>query len=151
MFGSAILDGAIGLVFVYLILGLACTAINELDASLFRWRARDLRKSLESLLPGNVQRAGAGTQGATTLTTALFSRPLINGLVRKGVFGDYAPSYIPSRIFALALLDLVRPVEERTQGTIDGLKQAVKEAETRGLDKAMATTLRILIDGADNV
>jgi len=39
MFGSAILDTAIGLIFVYLVISLIVSAANELLAAVFRLRA----------------------------------------------------------------------------------------------------------------
>jgi hypothetical protein len=44
MFGSTILDVAIGMVFVYLLLGLIVTAASELIAAALNWRANTLRK-----------------------------------------------------------------------------------------------------------
>ncbi|MEE8264015.1 MAG: hypothetical protein V3R40_02025 [Gammaproteobacteria bacterium] len=42
MFGLQALDIALGLIVVYLILSLICTAANELIAGLFKLRARNL-------------------------------------------------------------------------------------------------------------
>ena len=39
MFGSSVLDIGIGLILVFLVLSLVCTAANELLAGLFGWRA----------------------------------------------------------------------------------------------------------------
>lgn len=50
MFGSAILDVIIGLVFVYLILSLICSAINEYVASLLNMRGKVLVNGIEILL-----------------------------------------------------------------------------------------------------
>ena len=50
MFGSAILDVAIGLIFVYLVLSLVITAVNELFDSLIKLRADQLAKGVVKLL-----------------------------------------------------------------------------------------------------
>lgn len=50
MFGSEILDIIIGLIFVYLLLSLVCSAINEYIASLLNKRGKVLFEGLESLL-----------------------------------------------------------------------------------------------------
>jgi len=42
MFGSTIVDTAIGLIFVYLLVSLVVSAANELLAALFKWRAGNL-------------------------------------------------------------------------------------------------------------
>jgi predicted lysophospholipase L1 biosynthesis ABC-type transport system permease subunit len=50
MFGSAILDVAVGLVFIYLLLSLTATAAQEALASALRRRARTLRYGIANLL-----------------------------------------------------------------------------------------------------
>jgi hypothetical protein len=50
MFNSSVLDVAIGLVFVYLLLGLMCTTVNEWLAQLFKTRAATLREGIRRLL-----------------------------------------------------------------------------------------------------
>jgi len=50
MFNSSVLDVAIGLIFVYLLLGLMCTTVNEWLAQLFNTRAATLREGIRRLL-----------------------------------------------------------------------------------------------------
>jgi hypothetical protein len=90
MFGSTILDVAIGLVFVYLLLSLLVTAGSELIASWLNWRADNLRKGLQRLLN-------------PTLAQELYDHPLIKKLSKSNRW----PSYIPSGTFALALVDVI--------------------------------------------
>ncbi|HEV7518661.1 MAG TPA: hypothetical protein VGR07_20385, partial [Thermoanaerobaculia bacterium] len=117
MFGSAILDVAIGLIFVYLIVSLMVTAVTELISSWRRWRAATLYLGIQNLLDA------PGTQ---TWAAKLYDHPLIQGLsplVTKAPADAKAaaaanlkggPSYIPSRTFAVALLDTLR--HEARQG-----------------------------------
>ena len=93
MFGSAALEFGIGMVFVYLMLSLAVTAFQEGLASLFRRRARTLASGIRNLLRDDA------------LVESLYAHPLIQGLH----LSKRRPSYIPSRIFALALLDRLTP------------------------------------------
>ena len=44
------LDVAIGLIFIFFILAIVCSGINEAFASAFRWRAQDLERGLWELL-----------------------------------------------------------------------------------------------------
>jgi hypothetical protein len=92
MFGMPILDVAIGLVFVYLVLSLAVTAANEMAAAWFKRRAWMLQRGITGLLGGD-----------TALMRGVFNHPLIKGLQH----GRLGPSYVPSRTFAIALLDPV--------------------------------------------
>ena len=90
MFGSTILDVAIGLVFIYLLLSLLVTAGTELIAAWLNWRADNLRKGLQRILD-------------PTLAQRLYDHPLIKKLSKS----DRWPSYIPSGTFALALVDVI--------------------------------------------
>lgn len=110
MFDSVVLDIAIGLIFVFLATGLAITAGNELLASLFKWRARDLANGLRQLV-------GKGDAGQPDITGALYQHPLLRGLHRHAAGGESkAPTYIPPRLFAMALLDFaLRPSDKGGQ------------------------------------
>jgi hypothetical protein len=98
MFGSSVLDIGIGLIFVFLILGLVCTASNELLAGVLAWRATNLREGVRNLLDGP-------NPNDVEWVEKFYRHPLIQTLGRPGG----RPSYIPSHTFALALLDLVLP------------------------------------------
>jgi hypothetical protein len=50
MFNSSVLDVAVGLIFVYLLLGLMCTTVNEWLAQLFDTRAATLKEGIRRLL-----------------------------------------------------------------------------------------------------
>jgi hypothetical protein len=50
VFGSPILDVVAGMVFIYLLLSIICTAANEIIASLFSLRGQNLAKGIANLL-----------------------------------------------------------------------------------------------------
>ena len=135
MLDSPLIDVAIGLSLIFLLLSLLVSSVCEMLAGLFRWRAQYLWTGLETLLQSPDAR------------TRLYNHPLIKGLAplktmagmstplsgrfgqlreRIGLrFGD-GPSYIPSRTFALALIDVIRQphaiaagVESRIRGLAD--------------------------------
>jgi hypothetical protein len=97
MFGSDMLDVAIGMAFVFLLISLLCSAIVEAAEAILKRRAKDLETGIRELLRDDA------------LVTKVYNHPLINGLFK----GDYKPggknlpSYVPSRSFALAIMDLV--------------------------------------------
>ncbi|MEP0868205.1 hypothetical protein NDA01_00145 [Trichocoleus desertorum AS-A10] len=72
-----VLDIAIGLIFIYLILSLLASEIQELIATLLQWRAVHLKKSIEVLLTG-----GEGTEEKDVRDFAdrLYSNPLIKNV-----------------------------------------------------------------------
>lgn len=98
LFGSAILDTAIGLVFVFLLLSLIATAVQEALEIWLKTRAAHLEAGIRRLLDGD----GTGTN----LADMFYQHPLIRGLYDASKPKD-RPSYIPTRNFALALLDMV--------------------------------------------
>lgn len=103
---SDALEVAIGLTFVFLLFSMAMTALLELIESIARTRGAKLLEGVVELL-GDPDRQGSGAQAAG----AIYSHPLVQGLFR-GKFEQSAeqkrlPSYIPTRSFALALIDQV--------------------------------------------
>ena len=100
MFNSSVIDVAIGLVFVFLLLSLIASSAKEGLESFFKRRAKDLEEGIKELI---------GSDGDQFIGS-LYDHGLINSLFR----GSYAtakktgdlPSYIPSKNFALALMDL---------------------------------------------
>lgn len=99
MFNSSVIDVAIGLVFVFLLLSLIASAAKEGLESFFKRRAQDLEKGIKELV---------GTKDGGSFVVSLYNHGLINSLF-AGTYGDKnvaLPSYIPSKNFALALMDL---------------------------------------------
>ena len=98
MFGSLMLDVAIGMALVYLLLSFVATAVREGIESWMKDRATFLRRGISELLRDE------------TLTTDLFNHPQISALYRgsyeEAKASKQLPSYIPSRNFALALMDI---------------------------------------------
>lgn len=120
MFNSNIIDVAIGLVFIFLLLSLICSAAHELIEMLTKQRAVNLEKGIQEL-------AGKNSQA---FVTKLYGHGLINSLfkgtyaeAKKGLFGGRdLPSYIPSKNFALALIDLRNTGAELPQNIKDALQ-----------------------------
>ena len=121
MFGSDILDIAIGLVLVYCILSILLTSVCEAIEAVFKTRSRFLELALLQLMQGN-----------QALLDKLYAHPLIYSLY-QGDYGDGAaklahklPSYIPRENFAAAVLDLIDK---------DPKARAVMDHALTGLDK----------------
>jgi ribosomal 50S subunit-associated protein YjgA (DUF615 family) len=148
MFNSPTLDVAIGLAMIFLLLSLLVSAVCEMLAGFFKWRAANLWDGIEQLLQSKDAR------------NALYSHPLIRGLAPTGtsapvltttqaanappdgtmaslrkrcvraiwvssdVDASKIPSYIPSRTFALALIEVLRAphdVADRVRQGFDAL------------------------------
>ena len=124
MFNSTTLEVAIGMAFIYLLLSLFCTAFNEAIAGVLGSRAKNLEKGIQSLFTDGLKSKGGddgkgGIAPAITLTEAIYDHGLVQSLYRSTAgerptgllsrLGTNLPSYIPSRTFSSALLDLLFP------------------------------------------
>jgi hypothetical protein len=103
---STIVGFAISMAFLFLMLSAACSAIQEIVANLFRWRAATLERGLAGLLM------------SAPLKDELYRQPLLESLCSPNARGQLRrlPSYIPSATLALAILQ----VAEDHGMTIDG-------------------------------
>jgi hypothetical protein len=110
MFGSRILEVAIGIIFVFLLVSMICSAIREGIESWVKARAAFLEHGIRELLHD---------RHAVGIARSLYTHPLVYGLYAADyqprsaarpltalARGGNLPSYIPSRSFALALLDI---------------------------------------------
>jgi hypothetical protein len=103
LLNSTILDVVIGLAFVYLLLALICTTINEWLAGLFGIRAKTLAVAIKQMLD---QQPGSGDPTRSFLQQ-FYSHPLITGMMTPGSKpGASLPSYLPSRTFATTVVDI---------------------------------------------
>ena len=140
MFGLQILDIAIGLIFVYLILALTCTAINEMIAGWFNRRNKNLFEGIRNLLNDPQVKDKGGKNANQPLVESFYSHPLIKALQENGT----KPSYIPSRTFALTVLDLIAPggAAVKTIAEVRGAVQALPA------DSELRRALLVMIDDA---
>jgi len=166
--GLPALDFAIGLSFVFLLLSVFASAIQEYIAGILNLRAKTLEKGLANMLeafPEEAEQAGepaanddeAAAAPVTDLKTRLYEHPLIRatcktGLIRRAT--KRLPSYISPRSFALAVLDTVAPDVSLTtangekreeRDVIAAVRQAIDDA---GLPESVERSLLGLLDDA---
>jgi hypothetical protein len=116
MFGSMVLEVAIGIVFVYLLLSLVVTAITELISGWRKWRAQNLWAGVRNLLDSGE---------AEEWVTKLYDHPLIQSLSPSTKSGKKGPSYIPSRTFAVALLETLKDDEPAGRLAVQGIRRVL--------------------------
>jgi hypothetical protein len=132
---SSVLDIALGIIFVYLVLSLLSSEIQELLSTILQWRAVHLKESIEGLLAGNSDESDMLRQ-SRELANIIYDHPAVRdlnhqakgliasiprwinhkiGLVmrlgKKGIFGNEhcsGPSYIGSDVFVNSLLDTLQ-------------------------------------------
>ena len=195
MLGLEMLDVAIGMTFIFLMLSLICTAINEIIEAKLKKRAVDLERGIRELLQDE---SGEG------LAKELYEHPLVFGLFKgeynpeniktkkvklvddsqnkevkpednisstthkfkktespsKSItYKNYKlssdlPSYIPSRNFALALMDIVLPVSDTSTNeanqprSLQSLRIALQKMENEKVKKAL---LALTNDAGDDI
>lgn len=149
MLGSDLLELALGVIFVYLSTSLIASAINEMIARAVALRARTLEDGIRNLLrdAGTVSQGldpstADATSGDFDFATRLYQHPLIKGLSSLEGASLLAwrhprnghPAYIPSRQFALALLDIIAPDAIRSESAekLRAQVAAIKNEQVRG-------------------
>lgn len=106
MFGSNILEVAIGLIFIFLLYSLLATAINEAIASYLGLRAKNLKKAIERMLDDD--------SGKTFFSDKFYKQPLIKYLGEPTFFGKVLrkPAYLTSQNFSKNVVDLLKKLDD---------------------------------------
>ena len=112
MLDHPIFDVTLGLIFVYVILSLVCSAVQEFVASVAALRSKNLSEGIENLV-------------GSDLAKAVYDHRLVKSLSRpKGL-----PSYISSETFSTVLLEVVakdRMQKSYSDLTADELKEMIE-------------------------
>lgn len=151
MFGSSVLDIAIGLTFFFLLISLVCSAITEIFESVLKNRATELERGIREIFNQKTGREHVAR---------FYNHPMISSLYRGTYtsknrairFCDYLyptnlPSYIPAKNFTYALLDIllhtpatenvVRDDAVSSQGATDVINAAVLPASMGAVRSAI--------------
>jgi len=183
MFGSVVLDVAIGMAFVYLLLSLITSVVQEMLSAFMQLRPANLEKGLRSLFSGDSLSSEMDLVDCIYdhgLVRGLYSDPLMDSnkvqsrfrrtmdAVRLqarrliGISPDKAltiaanplllPSYIPSRTFALALIDILNANKEKGEEAMSSITKALAEHNWMFRDnKAGQALLTLAIDAKGDV
>lgn len=141
LFGSTVLDVAVGLIFVYLLLAIICTSLNEWIAGFLGLRAKTLELGIRQLLDKQPRPAKPGDPATAAtdkdwLIAEFYKHPLVTGMKK----GDQHPSYIPARTFATTLMDIVSGPE--AQLTFASLQAGINNLPPGDVKTALTTLLR---------
>jgi hypothetical protein len=128
----SILNVAIGIAFVYLLLSLLVSALNEILLCWFDKRADFLKEALQQLLQDEDK------------VTQLLKHGLVDALSRKT---EGTPSYIGAEPFTAAVLDIIRPADPKVVRTIDDFKTAVASLPP---ESKLRQSLSAILDEANN-
>lgn len=156
MFGSEILDVAVGIVFVFILVSVICSAIREGIEAFVKTRGAFLEQGLRELLQ---DRNGEG------LAKHLYEHPFIYGLFNgeykptgsggapsMWTMGKGLPSYIPARSFAMTLMDIAArgPVTDAVSGDPEAPPISVESIRRNILNLQNPPVQRILLAALDS-
>ena len=138
MFNAPIVEIAVGISFMYLVVSLFCTAIQEWVAQLFNMRARHLDAAIRVLLTGNQSSHDPDA-------AAVLGHPLVR-MLATAHSGAEPPDYIPAGHFAAALAARILGNDALSfanlQKAVDGMTNAhLKKSLTPLLAQADATAV----------
>src|ERR1700734_1746081 len=154
MFGSNALEIATGLVFIYLLLSVLCTIINEGIAAAIEQRGKTLLEGVKNLL---------NDPEFNSLAQYVYNHGLIGGMM-EGVTDftktNRLPSYIAPNNFALALIDILGSygagpalVEQRQKELVIQQEKSIAEPANESfkekLTEAQAALELAIKDAAD--
>lgn len=147
-FMTTALDVGIGLVFMYLLLALLVSTVQELIASVLSLRAKQLYAAIEGMLTHGVSAVQRAEQ--SSLVQQFYRNPLVANLAQREfkvastkllALGDGLPSYIPSKTFALALVQVLKgELASETSGAADAVgtaRQLVDKIENGRLKQTL--------------
>lgn len=135
MFGSTILDLALGIIFMFLIISLITSAVTEMIASAFSWRAETLLQGIKDLL---------NDPDFNGLALKLYNHAAVNaradGTAKSQAELDITPSYIDAKQFAAAFLDITELIPGTDVATLNArVEAAVSDTQLRALLKGIIT------------
>lgn len=163
MFGSPILDVAIGISFVYLFLSLICSVVNEGISAVLALRSKNLVKGIDDLF------SGCELETGKSLVGAIYAHGLIRGLYKdpsqvdspdasasttkltpgqimqhmpvmnmiKETLHVNLPAYIPSGIFATALIDVISPSSPDGPRSLSDVREAINNLPPSAVRQAL--------------
>lgn len=131
MFNGTVLDVAVGLIFIYLMLSVACSLLNERIQSILDTRAKMLEAAMLRLLGSEPSSPFDGVKDHALVRAVAHPR---TGM----------PSYLPSSTFTHALFDTLVPADGEHPLTFKRLRDAILR-----LPKSSRTALLTLTNSAD--
>jgi hypothetical protein len=165
MFNSTILDVVVGLIFIYLLLAVICSSINEWIARWTNLRAKNLKDAIRQLLdkqPGSDDKSNPDSN-TNWFLHQFYSHPLITGMHVPGQGSENNdptktpqsadaklddakghPSYLPSRAFATVVMDIITPANKGAI-SFDDLQRSIEKMPAGDVRR----TLLAVIQNAD--
>ncbi len=142
MFNSAVLDVAFGMIFVFLAVSLAASAVTEAIAGVFNLRSKTLVQGIKDLL---------NDQNFDSLAAQIYQHALVNPRndgtgTTEAALKKNAPSYVQPIQFANALIDILDTGKPTTSTPSGGHPGRM----VRGNVASMAAAINYVVPAAAN-
>lgn len=122
MFGSAVLEVAIGLMFIYTVLSVVSSMIKEGISQAFKWRSKMLAEGIERLLLDSDVRK------------LFYDHPLVRSLFRgRGDKTDH-PTEIPTSTFTAVVVDLAESLAGKPAAPRGGASEGAAASDGDALE-----------------
>jgi hypothetical protein len=132
MFNSTVLDVAIGLIFTFLAISLAVSAIVEALASAMKWRSNTLLSGIKELL---------NDPNFDGLALAIYNHALVNpqdtGKATEQKDLKYIPAYMEPKQFADAFIDIAKITQDSPERIKSAIDASISDGQLNGLLKGM--------------
>jgi hypothetical protein len=183
MFGSVVLDVAIGMAFVFLLLSLIASVVQEMLSAFMQLRSANLERGLRSLFSGNSLNAEMDLVNSIYdhgLVRGLYSDPQMDSKLNQsgfrrmmdkvrltarrliGISVDQPltikanplllPAYIPSRTFALALIDILNANKATGAEVMASITKLLADhSQNESGNKAVQALLALAIDAKGDI
>ena len=115
MLDSPIIDIAIGLSFLFFLLGLITSSINEIIHTWLKTRSKELKFAIQNFLDRDWDEIG----------DEIVNSPYVRSLKKDP---DSFPSYIPSSSFAQSVIDVIKQSDDLPE-KIDDIKDQIRKNE----------------------
>lgn len=134
MFQSQFIEVGIGLVFVFLLMSIMVSGLNEIIVSVFDHRGKHLKDAIDTALKDPVNK---------DWTNILYDHPLIDTLKKSD---KKMPSYISATVFSKSLIDIITQEKElNTPVTILQSKTNPLQNFTEGVNTLRSSPFKMLL------
>jgi len=129
---SGVVEVAVCLAFVYLLLSLLCSVVNEWIAGILGSRAQNLEQGIQSMFTNGKLNA------QTSFVDAIYNHGLIQSLYQQGFWDRFfrrrgGPSYIAPQLFATTLVNILLPNPDENANQVSALRTAIADLpESKG-------------------
>jgi len=130
---TVILEVAIGLIFIWVLLALITSSLQEWVSQLMKWRPTMLKEAIKNILANDA------------LAEEFYKHPLIKSLHSSG--GNREPSAIPNNQFASVVFDLISKTEVTPEKVVDAVFDAGTPDSVADETQTAIKTIRNNING----